>query len=65
MLDFPDRREIGFDVNSTERTSAIFTMLESSLILKRLPRTPEPLNIGCRHLEEYLETNIREKESKA
>jgi hypothetical protein len=34
-------------------------------MLERLQRTPEPLNIACRHLEEYLETNIRAKKSKA
>jgi len=34
-------------------------------MLERLQRAPEPLNIVCRHLEEYLEMRIREQESNA
>jgi TetR/AcrR family transcriptional repressor of nem operon len=59
------RREIRSSVNAMELATLIVITLEGSLMLERLQRTREPLNIACRHLEEYLETNIRAKESKA
>jgi len=34
-------------------------------MLERLQKSPEPLNITCRHLEEYFEKNIRAIQSKA
>jgi hypothetical protein len=65
MLDFRDGREIDSGVNTTELASLIVTTLEGSLMLRLLHRTPAPLNIACLRLEEYLETNIHAKESKA
>jgi TetR/AcrR family transcriptional repressor of nem operon len=59
------RGEIRSGVDPMELATLIVTTLEGSLMLERLQRTPEPLNIACRHLEEYLETGIRAKESKA
>lgn len=32
-------------------------------MLEQQEQTPEPLSIACGHLEGYLETNIRAKES--
>ena len=58
-------REIRSSVNAMELATLIVITLEGSLMLERLQRTREPLNIACRHLEGYLETNIRAKESKA
>jgi TetR/AcrR family transcriptional repressor of nem operon len=60
-----ERGEIRSGVNPTDLATLIVTTLEGSLMLERLQRTPEPLNIACRHLEEYLETNIRARKSKA
>jgi TetR/AcrR family transcriptional repressor of nem operon len=60
-----ERGEIRSAVNPTDLATLIVTTLEGSLMLERLQRTPEPLNIACRHLEEYLETNIRARKSKA
>jgi len=59
------RREIRSGVDPTELATLIVTTLEGGLMLERLQRAPEPLNIACRHLEEYFETNIRAEESKA
>jgi TetR/AcrR family transcriptional repressor of nem operon len=59
------RGEIRSGVDPMELATLIVTTLEGSLMLERLQRTPETLNIACRHLAEYLETNIRSKESKA
>jgi hypothetical protein len=64
LLNFRGRREINSVVNLLQLAKLIVTTLEGSLRLEWLQRTPEPLNIACRHLEEYLETNIRAKESK-
>jgi TetR/AcrR family transcriptional regulator, transcriptional repressor for nem operon len=58
------RREIHSSVNAMELATLIVTTLEGSLMLERLQRTPEPLNVACRHLDEYFETSIRMKESK-
>jgi TetR/AcrR family transcriptional repressor of nem operon len=58
------RGEIRPSVNPMELATLIVTTLEGGLMLERLQKTPEPLNIACRHLEEYLETRIRAEESK-
>jgi len=56
--------EIRPGVNAMELATLVVTTLEGALMLERLQKTPEPLNIACRHLEEYLETRIRAEESK-
>src|SRR6266436_5700851 len=61
----PSRGEIRSRVDPMELATLIVTTLEGSFMLERLQQTSEPLNIACRHLEEYLETNIRAKEPKA
>jgi hypothetical protein len=35
------------------------------LMLSRLQRKDDPRNIACRHLEDYLETNVRARKEKA
>ena len=46
-----NRGEIRSSVDPMELATLIVTTLEGSLMLERLQRTPEPLNIACRHLE--------------
>jgi TetR/AcrR family transcriptional repressor of nem operon len=58
------RGEIRPSVNPMELATLMVTTLEGGLMLERLQKTPEPLNIACRHLEEYLETRIQAEESK-
>ena len=58
------RGEIGRSVDSSELATLIVTTLEGSLMLSRLQRKDDARNLACRHLEEYLETNVRAKESK-
>ena len=53
------RGEIRPGVNPAELSTLIVTTLEGSLMLERLQKNLEPLNIACRHLERYLETNVR------
>lgn len=60
-----NRGEIRSNVDPMELATLIVTTLEGSLMLERLQRTPAPLNIACRHLEEYLETRVRARESNA
>ena len=59
------RGEIRPGVDPSQLATLLVTSLEGGLMLERLQNHPEPLNIACRHLEEYLETNIRAKKSKA
>jgi TetR/AcrR family transcriptional repressor of nem operon len=59
------RGEIRSGIDPMELATLIVTTLEGGFMLERLQRTPEPLDIACRHLEEYLEANIRTKESKS
>jgi TetR/AcrR family transcriptional regulator, transcriptional repressor for nem operon len=58
------RCEIRRDVDSSELATLIVSTLEGSLMLTRLRRKEEPRDLGCRHLEEYLETNVRAKRFK-
>ena len=56
--------EIRRDVNSWEVPALIVSALEGSLMVSRLLRNDGPRDLACRHLEEYLETSVRVKESK-
>ena len=57
--------EIRSDVDAAELATLIISTLEGSLMLSRLQRKDDPRNIACRHLEDYLETNVRARKSKA
>lgn len=57
--------EIRSGVDAAELATLIISMLEGSLMLSRLQRKDDPRNIACRHLEDYLETNVRARKSKA
>jgi len=59
------RGEIRSGVDPSELDTFIVTSLEGGLMLERLQKNPAPLNIACRHLEEYLETRVRARQSKA
>jgi TetR/AcrR family transcriptional repressor of nem operon len=53
------RDEIRVQVNVEKLATLIVSTLEGSLMLNRLQRSEEPLDVACRYLEEYLETEIR------
>ncbi len=53
------RGEVRPAIDSTKLATLIASTLEGSLMLSRLQRNDEPLDTACRHLEEYLESNIR------
>jgi len=58
------RGEIPGDVDASELATLIVSTLEGSLMVSRLQRKDDPRNSACHHLEEYLETKVRAKESK-
>ena len=59
------RGEVRSDVDSAKLATLIASTLEGSLMVSRLQRKEEPLDLACRHLEEYLETKVRARQSKA
>src|ERR1700722_17796523 len=59
------RGEIRSDVDSAKLATLIASTLEGSGMLGRLPRNKEPLDLAVRHLEEYLETKVSARKSKA
>jgi TetR/AcrR family transcriptional repressor of nem operon len=59
------RGEVRSDVYSAKLAIFIVSTLEGSLMVSRLQRNGEALDLACRHLEEYLETKVRARESKA
>ena len=53
------RGEIGTQIDAEKLATLMVSTLEGSLMLNRLQRSDEPLDVACRYLEEYLETEIR------
>jgi TetR/AcrR family transcriptional repressor of nem operon len=58
------RGEIASHVDSTELATLIASTLEGSLMVSRLQRKSEPLDLACNHLEEYLEATARARKSR-
>ena len=58
------RREISREIDSSELATLIVGTLEGSLMVSRLERVAQPLELACHHLEEYLETKVRLRDSK-
>jgi TetR/AcrR family transcriptional repressor of nem operon len=59
------RGEIRAQINTAKLATLIVSTLEGSLMLNRLQRSDEPLDVACRYLEEYLETEISAPRSAA
>jgi TetR/AcrR family transcriptional regulator, transcriptional repressor for nem operon len=59
------RGEVHSSVDSEELATVIVSTLEGGLMASRLQRRYDALDFACRHLEEYLETSIRAKQSKS
>jgi TetR/AcrR family transcriptional regulator, transcriptional repressor for nem operon len=59
------RGEVRSDVDSGKLATLIASTLEGSLMVSRLQRKDHPLDLACNHLEEYLETKVRARQSKA
>jgi TetR/AcrR family transcriptional repressor of nem operon len=59
------RSEVRSDVDSAKLATLIASTLEGSLMVSRLQRKDEPLDLACHHLEEHLETHVRARQLKA
>jgi TetR/AcrR family transcriptional repressor of nem operon len=59
------RGEIRSDVDSAKLATLIAGTLEGGGMVSRLQRNKEPLDLACRHLEEYFETKVRARKPKA
>jgi TetR/AcrR family transcriptional repressor of nem operon len=55
------RREVRSDVDSARVAMLIVSILEGSFMIRRLQRREDPLDLACSHLEDYLETRVRER----
>jgi TetR/AcrR family transcriptional repressor of nem operon len=59
------RGEVRSDVDSAKLATLIASTLEGSLMVSRLQRNDRPLDTACHHLDEYVETKVRARQSKA
>jgi TetR/AcrR family transcriptional repressor of nem operon len=59
------RGEVRGDVDSAKLATLIASTLEGSIMVSRLQKKEEPRDLAVRHLEEYLETKVRARKSKA
>jgi TetR/AcrR family transcriptional repressor of nem operon len=57
------RGEVRSNVDSAKLATLIASTLEGSSMVSRLQRKQEPLDLACRHLEEYIETKVRARKS--
>ncbi len=59
------RGEVRSEVDTAELAVLIVSTLEGGLMVSRLERKDAALDLACRHVEEYLETKVRARQSKA
>jgi TetR/AcrR family transcriptional repressor of nem operon len=59
-----ERGEVRPDVDSAKLATLIASTLEGSLMVSRLQRRDDPLDLACRHLEEHLVIKVRARKSK-
>jgi TetR/AcrR family transcriptional regulator, transcriptional repressor for nem operon len=57
------RGEVRSRIDSGELAMLIVSTLEGSVMIRRLQKKDEPLDLACHHLVEYLETKVRAKRS--
>jgi TetR/AcrR family transcriptional regulator, transcriptional repressor for nem operon len=57
------RGEIRSEVDSTDLAKLMVSTLEGGLMISRLERKDNALDLGCRHLEDFLETQVRARQS--
>src|SRR5712672_798261 len=59
------RGEVRADIDSAKLATLIASTLEGSIMVSRLQKKEEPRDLAVRHLEDYLETGVRSRKSKA
>jgi TetR/AcrR family transcriptional regulator, transcriptional repressor for nem operon len=57
--------QIHSGVDAAELATLIVITLEGSLMVSRLQRKDDAVNLACRHLEKYLETTVRAPKSRS
>ena len=57
------RGEVRSDVDSAKLAMLIVSTLEGSVMIRRLQKKDGPLDLACAHLEEYLESRVRVRQS--
>ena len=58
------RGEVRSEVDSAKLAMLIVSTLEGSSMVRRLQKNDGPLDLACQHLEEYLETKVRARQSR-
>lgn len=59
------RGEVRSGVDSADLATLIVSTLEGGLMVSRLERKDDALDLACRHLEDFLDTKVRAQKSKA
>jgi TetR/AcrR family transcriptional regulator, transcriptional repressor for nem operon len=59
------RGKVRSDIDSGKLATLIASTLEGSHMVSRLQKKEEPRDLAVRHLEQYLETKVRARKSKA
>jgi TetR/AcrR family transcriptional regulator, transcriptional repressor for nem operon len=59
------QNEVRAGLDSAQLATLIVSTLEGGLMVSRLERKDDALDLACHHLEEYLETKVRARQSKA
>jgi TetR/AcrR family transcriptional repressor of nem operon len=56
--------EVRAEVDSAKLALLIVSTLEGSFMIRRLQKNDGPVDLACQHLEEYLETKVRARQSR-
>jgi TetR/AcrR family transcriptional repressor of nem operon len=59
------RGEIRSGIDSAKLATLIASTLEGSLMVSRLQRSGDSLDVACNHLEDYLDTRVRSRKSQS
>jgi TetR/AcrR family transcriptional repressor of nem operon len=58
------RGEVRSEVDCAKLAMLIVSTLEGSFMIRRLQKNEGPVDLACQHLEEYLETKVRARQSR-
>lgn len=58
------RGEILAEIDAAKLATLIVSTMEGAMVLSRLQKSLEPVEVACGHLSEYLETQVRARKAK-